>query len=80
MSKLAVGGNFVGGLLLGGLVTFIIIVVIIKIHLGDTYKTCTKLEYDDAFICSNVGDVNISSVGLVDFNSLVLLKERENMK
>tara|TARA_B100000900_G_C20524674_1_gene693672 strand:+ start:310 stop:531 length:222 start_codon:yes stop_codon:yes gene_type:complete len=45
MSKLAVGGNFVGGLLLGGLVTFIIIVVIVKIHLGDA-TICTK-DYND---------------------------------
>tara|TARA_Y100000816_G_scaffold258856_1_gene214033 strand:+ start:597 stop:836 length:240 start_codon:yes stop_codon:yes gene_type:complete len=72
MSKLAVGGNFVGGLLLGGLVTFIIIVVIIKIHLGDAYKTCNKLDDDYAFICSNVGDLYMPSMGPVDFNTLVL--------
>ena len=72
MSKLAVGGNFVGGLLLGGLVTFIIFVVIIKVHLGDAYKQCNKLEDDDAFICSNLGDLNIPPMGPVDFNTLVL--------
>tara|TARA_Y100001938_G_C7716764_1_gene248080 strand:+ start:257 stop:487 length:231 start_codon:yes stop_codon:yes gene_type:complete len=72
MSKLAVGGNFVGGLLLGGLVTFIIIVVIVKIHLGDAYKQCTMLEDDDAFICSNVGYLYNPLTGPVDFNTIVL--------
>ena len=66
MSKLAVGGNFVGGLLLGGLVTFIIIVVIVKIHLGDAYSNCS-IDEQGNMICSNKNE-KFNKYMLIEYN------------